>query len=62
MSENKELNAVDEKFVKYKKDIIKEAAKNGNYPKARREALELHQYLGTGTDEIPIEDSLETFK
>jgi hypothetical protein len=61
-SEQKDLNTTDEDFVKFKKDEIKKAAKKGNYGKARREAMELHQYLGTSSNEMPIEDSLETFE
>jgi len=61
-ADQSKLTTTDEAFVKHKKDKIKEAAKKGNRAKARREAIELLQYLGKGTNEMPIEGSLEEFR
>lgn len=53
------IRANTEDYVRFKKDRIKEAAKKGNKNKARREAVELLQYLGVGDYEMPIERALD---
>jgi len=58
----RKVSAVERDYIMFKKDKIKEAAKKGNYAKARREAVELKQYLGTENNEMPIDDSVQTFE
>jgi len=61
-NKEKKISQIQEEYTKFKAKKIKEAAKKGNYGKARREAMELKQYLGVNDNEMPIEDSLETFE
>lgn len=56
------ITTPEDKYVEFKKDQIKDAVKKGNAGKAKRHAIEMLQYLNKGDNEMPIEDSLETYE
>lgn len=49
----------EKRQVQHKKDQIMLAVEEGNYPKARRHAVELVQLLGIDDNELPIESGLD---